>query len=146
MLIAVLTVAPCPAIAQEGMPEPKTEQEARNLETMRLWGEEVWGKGRLELVPDLVAPEYIRHGADGTRVVTPESYTKEIEAGRARGWAFTNNAVSIDGDLIWTRWSFSGEGPDGETMNGKGLQIYRLEDGKLAETWNLVAPGEHWAN
>ena len=127
--------------AQQAVPQPKNEREARNLETMRLWGAEVWGEGRLELVPDLVGPEYVRHNAEGTRVVTPESYAKEIAAARGRNVRFEMDAASIDGDLLWTRWTSSGNGPDGESRTAKGLQLYRFEEGKLVETWNLVAPG-----
>ena len=122
-------------------PVPKTEVEARNIETMRLWGEEVWGKGRLELVPELVGSEYVRHNAEGTRVVTPESYAKEILAARARGAQFETKAAVLDGDLMWTQWNVSGTTSEGETRQAKGLQVYRFDDGKLVETWNLSAPG-----
>jgi predicted SnoaL-like aldol condensation-catalyzing enzyme len=140
--LLALLLTPGLGNAQEAAaPQPQNEKEARNLETMRLWGAEVWGKGRIELVPELVGPEYVRHNAEGTRVVTPESYAKEIVAARDREVRFEMESASIDGDLLWTRWSSSGKGPDGEERVGKGLQVYRFEDGKLVETWNLVAPG-----
>ena len=147
ILITILFALPATSIAQEGLPQPKNDNEARNIQTMTLWGTEVWGNGRLDLVDELVAPDYVRHGANGTRVVSPESYAKEIEAGRANGWQFTTHAAAIDGDFIWTRWSFSGQRPDGEKVTGKGIQIYRLENGKLAETWNMAEiPGDSWVD
>ena len=144
LLTFLLSVAWSVASAQVVAPEPKSDTEARNMETMRLWGEEVWGKGRLELVPDLVAPQYIRHNADGSRTVTPEGYALEIAENRDRNMIFETNAIAIDGNLLWTRWSGSVEGPDGQEVTLKGIQIYRFADGKLAETWNLSAIGDHW--
>lgn len=139
--LSLLLLLSASAISQEATPQPRNETEARNLETMRLWGLEVWGKGRLDLVSGLVGPKYVRHDAAGTRVVTPESYAKEIAAARGRGARFNIAAASIDGDLLWTRWTSSGRGPDGKDQIAKGLQVYRFEDGKLAETWILVSPG-----
>ena len=137
LLIIVLFLSSFHALA-----ETNTEKEQRNIETIMSWGIEVWGKGHLELVPDLVATKYVRHQPDGTRTVTPESYTKEIEAGRAQGWKFDANAVSVDGDLVWTRWTLHGKKEDGSPVTAKGLQVYRLENGKISETWFLTSPGD----
>ena len=144
LLTLLLLAAWSAASAQDDLPAPKSLIEARNLEAMRLWTEEVWGKGRLELVSDLVAPQYVRHDADGTRVVTPEGYVQEIAAFRAVGMTFEGNAASIDGDLLWTRWSAHAQAPGGEEIVLKGIQVYRFADGKLAETWLLTANGEYW--
>jgi hypothetical protein len=146
LLGLLLAIASSGAFGQAERPDPKSETEARNLETIRLWGEEVWGNGRLELVPDLVAPQYVRHNADGTRTVTPESYAREIEAARARNTTFTRNAMAIEGDFVWMRWSFRTESSDGREMEGRGLQIYRLENGKLAETWTLSVRDGAWSD
>ena len=144
LLALLLSATGSVALAQEGLPEAKSDTEAGNLETFRLWSEEVWGNGRLELVPDLVADEYVRHDADGTRVVTPEGYTQEIAQGRAVDLKFQMNAVSIDGNLLWTRWSASFQIPGGEGAVLRGIQIYRFADAKLAETWPLTATDDDW--
>ena len=137
LLIIVLFLSSFHALA-----ETNTEKEQRNIRTLMSWGIDVWEKGHLELVPELLAPEYIRHEGKGNRTVTPESYIKEIQAGRAKGWKFDANAISVDGDLIWTRWTVHGKNEDGSPATGKGIQIYRLENGKIAETWVLFSPGE----
>jgi predicted SnoaL-like aldol condensation-catalyzing enzyme len=129
---------------QDHVLEPKSDIEARNLETFRLWGSEVWDKGRLDLVSELVAPQYVRHNQDGTRTVTPEEYAAEIGSNRERGMKFVANARSIDGNLLWTRWSSKLLNQDGSEIWLRGIQIYRFEDSKLAETWLLYAPGGGW--
>jgi len=40
--------------------------------------EQVWHKGRFDLVPDCVAPRYVRHDEMGDRVVTREAYAVEL--------------------------------------------------------------------
>ena len=118
--------------AETQAPEPRNETEARNLQTMRLWGEEVWGKGRLELVPELVTPRYTR-----------EEYASEIEENRARGMTFTTHAMTIDNNLLWTRWS-ADVTILGFDLAVQGIQIYRFDEGRLTETWALIDIGDHW--
>jgi len=135
---------PYQAIAEDLLPIPKNETEARNVETMRLWLSRVWAEGQLELVPKLVAAEYVRHGPQGTRVVTPESYSEEIAAGRKLGLKFVTHSTTIDGDMMWGRFSTYGTSPSGEKFESRNVQIYRFERGKLAETWSLNQPGTAW--
>jgi len=120
----------------------QTEEEKTNLKTYQLWEEEVWGKGKLELVKQLVAPEYIRHEPTGDRVVIPEQYAEEIRKYRKmmESNAFTNkrHAISAKGDLVWIRSSVK---PTDSKAGNKGsiraIQVYRFVNGRLAETWWL---------
>jgi hypothetical protein len=125
----------------------QTEEERTNLETYRLWGEEVWENGKLELVKQLVAPEYIRHDARGDRIVTPEQYAEEIKESRkyweSREHVGKTHAISAKDDLIWTRSSGVWTNPeDGTKGSGRDLQVYRFVNGKLAETWAIGINGQ----
>ena len=119
----------------------QTEEERTNLETYRLWGEEVWRNGKLELVKQLVAPEYIRHDARGDRIVTPEQYAEEIKESRkyfgSREHVGKTHAISAKDDLVWTRSSGVWTDEDGNKGSGRDLQVYRFVNGKLAETWAI---------
>lgn len=132
------------ALAQSVWPEPKSETEVRNLETFRLWIEEVWENGRLELIPNLVAPQYVRHELRETRVVTPENYAREIEANKMqRELSFEQHAMVLDGDLLWVRWSGIARSPEGVSQGMvRGIEIHRFEGGKLIETWNVSESGQ----
>jgi hypothetical protein len=57
-----------------------------NLDLIGLFNrwEQVWHEGRFDLVPDCVAPTYLRHDEAGDRVVTREAYAAELAALR---WA-----------------------------------------------------------
>jgi len=120
----------------------QTDEETRNLETLRLWGE-VWDKGKYELVPELVAPTYTRHEPTGTRVVTREQYAENIKSLRNNHAKFTVHALSADRDLIWVRWSLTFTDPkSSKEVQSRGMQVYRFEDGKLAETWFSITRGQ----
>ncbi len=136
----------CGVCAQTEWPEPKSEVERQNIATMKAWAEEVWGQGRIDLVPDLVAPMYIRHGANGTRVVTPDEYAGEIRRNLERDMRFTGDTVTADGDLVWLRWSMSVTDVPGSSRRYRGFQLYRFEEGRIAETWLLSAPAGHWGD
>jgi len=117
-------------------------------ELLRRWIESVWNGGKLELVPSLVNTSYVRHEAVGTRAVTPEQYALEISATRKRfpDLRFTQRDRIVQGDRVWVRWSFRGtDATTGRVIVRGGLQIYRIENGKLAETWVASLPdGADW--
>ena len=52
----------------------------RNLKTFRLLGQQVLGKGKLDLVPEFVTAQYIRPEGNEARVVSNQEYASEIEA------------------------------------------------------------------
>jgi predicted SnoaL-like aldol condensation-catalyzing enzyme len=119
----------------------ETPEEERNRETMRLWLEEVWEKGRLDLVPKLVGPEYVRHERGTTIVVTPEEYAEYIKSRLEANVQFVIHATAFEGNLAWSRLSTRVTAPDGTEKLYKGLQVYRLEDGELIETWWMNEEG-----
>src|SRR5687768_9179584 len=74
------------------------------------WIGEVWHKGRLDLVPELMGAEYIRHEASETRRATPAQYAEEIAATRRRmpDVRFIIHDCAAVGDRLWTRWTMAG--------------------------------------
>ena len=102
--------------------------------------EEVWHHGKLELVSETVGPSYVRHGPAprATRTVTPEAYREEIAATRKKlpDIHFTMHDQATQGDKVWFRWTLNATNAEtGEPVSIAGLQIYRIANGKLVETW-----------
>ena len=113
----------------------QTAEELKNMDTLNRWGE-VWINGNFELVEELVNPVYIRHEPTGTIRVKREIYAERVKSMRRANRKFTTQSLSADKDLIWVRWSMTNEDPETkETIHSRGLQVYRFENGKLAETW-----------
>ena len=108
----------------------------------------VWHEGQYDLIPGCVAQVYIRHDESGDRTVTPEAYAAEIATAR-RERPHTRFVVyehTFSGDRAWYRFTLSWTDADtGETRTRAGMQLYRIEAGKLAETWLTLLPlGTEW--
>ncbi len=114
---------------------------------LRRWWEEVWGKGDLDAVDELVAEHYVRHDRGGSRVVTPAVYKAELAHHlRAIQSADTTvDDIAVVGDRVWARMTSRGVNLDRETPVAiTWLQVHRVVDGRLAESWVLYEPGLDW--
>jgi hypothetical protein len=103
--------------------------------------ERVWHESRYDLVAGCVAPVYIRHDEAGTRRVTPEEYSAELAAARLErpNIRIVVYDHEITGDRAWFRFTLMWTDPStGETRTRAGMQVYRIEGGKLAENLALV--------
>ena len=114
-----------------------------------LWGR-VWNEGRLDLVSEALAASYIRHEPNGTRTVTMEQYREEIAAMQKRipDIHFTFHDEAITDNTWWVRWTLNGTNAEtSEPATRSGLQVYRIANGRLVETW--LAPhggGPTWGD
>jgi steroid delta-isomerase-like uncharacterized protein len=124
---------------EEGMSDKK--------ESVRRIYEEVLNKRDLDLLDELVRPDYIEHdplpgqgeGLDGIK----ERYLM-LFAGLDPH--FTIEDLIEEGDKVVVRWTnngtnigdFLGVPATGKPFSIQGIDIYRLQDGKLAEHWHVV--------
>jgi hypothetical protein len=112
--------------------------------------ERVWHEGQYDLIPSCVGPHYIRHDERGDRTVTREAYAAEIaaihkERPDIRVVVYDH---SFEGDRAWFRFAFKWTDlKTGEARSRAGMQSYRIEADKLAETWLvLLALGSTWTD
>ena len=113
--------------------------------------ERVWHEGQHDLVPSCVAEDYIRHDENGDRTVTRDAYAAELAAihkARRPGIRVVVYDHSFAGDRPWFRFVFKWPDPKtGELRTRAGMQSYRIEGGKLAETWIALQPlGSAWTD
>lgn len=132
-----------------GLAAPQAVSATAEIEAlMDRWDIQVWREGRDELIPDCLNERYIRHeqtGArSGDRIVTREAYAAEIRQIRALpDVRFEVHERSIVGDRVWTRFTMTWtDRESGKPQSRTGLQEYRIENGKLAETWVLLSSAE----
>ena len=107
------------------------------------WIEDVWNQGRLDLVPELIGTEYIRHEGNETRTVTAAQYVEEIAATRRRlpDVRFIIHDCDAVGDRLWTRWTMVGTSAEsGRVVHRMGTQVYRIAERRLVETWMVMLP------
>jgi hypothetical protein len=110
--------------------------------------ERVWHEGQNDLIPGRVGPTYVRHNEKGDRTVAREPFAAEIAQTRQE-WPSLRFVVydhSFERDRAWFRSALKFIDPKtGETSNLAGMQLCRIEGGKLAETWLMFQqPGSAW--
>jgi hypothetical protein len=112
--------------------------------------ERVWHEGQYDLIPTCVESHYIRHDEKGDRTVTREAYAAELAATRQErpGIRIVAYDHSFSVERAWFRFSFKWPDPmTGEPLSRAGMQSYRVEGGKLAETWITLLPlGTAWTD
>jgi hypothetical protein len=116
-------------------------------ELFKKW-ESVWHEARFDLVPECVGTTYARHDEQGDRLVSRDDYLAELVKIRAarpdiRVWVHEHE---FNGDRAWFRFAFKWTDTEtGKPCSRAGMQLYRIEAGKLAETWvSLMPPGSTW--
>ncbi|MEZ4563469.1 MAG: ester cyclase family protein [Thermomicrobiales bacterium] len=117
-----------------------------NLATAERWSTEVWNNQDLDVVDEIAAPGILHHGAAFPDVSGIEnlkqSLTRQFEA-------FPDIAITIDDafatdDAVVVRWSgtatqggdFVGEAASGAPVTFSGINLYRMECGKIIESWS----------
>jgi steroid delta-isomerase-like uncharacterized protein len=109
--------------------------------------DEVLNGRNLDLLDDLAASDYIEHnplpgqgtGIEGLR----DRYTMVLSAFNPH---FTVDDVIAETDKVVLRWTasgthvgeFPGMPPTGRTYRNSGIEIWRVENGRLAEHWDVV--------
>ena len=120
-----------------------------NKAILRRWFDEVWNKGRSEVIEELFAENGIAHGLSddpANPVRGPRDYRPFYEVFRQ---AFPNIVIDVEdmvaeGDKVAARCSVRGQ-HEGDFMGRAatqapveitGITIVRIENGKIAEAWN----------
>jgi predicted ester cyclase len=109
---------------------------------------ELWGQGKLELADELYAPDYVDHVARGPepgRVSGPEGIKQPVNMFRTAfpDLTYTVEEEMAERDLVLTRFSargtnrgpFLGAPPTGRVVTYTGLDLNRIKDGKIVESW-----------
>jgi predicted ester cyclase len=109
--------------------------------------EEVFGSGDLELLDDIALDEYVEHNPLPGQGRGLRGLKDRVAALRdALAPRFTIEDVIAEGDKVVVRWTnsgshvgeFAGIPPTNKDFTIGGIDIYRVEDGKLAEHWDVV--------
>lgn len=120
---------------------------AENKAVVRRWIEEVWNRGNLAVLDQLVDADFVSHDAGTPQTgAGPAGARKLVNLYRT---AFPDLQVAIedmvaeDGKVVvrWTssgtyKHTFGGLPGTGKKMSLSGISIYRIKDGKIAELWS----------
>jgi len=117
-----------------------------NKALIHRWFEEVWNKGRVATIDEILTSDAVLHGLGTEDVPGPDGFKRLHSAFRH---AFPDMVEQIDdiiaeGDLVAVRWSGTGThrgeilgvAPTGKRVRFSGMDFIRFEQGKAVEGWN----------
>ena len=117
----------------------------KNKAVARRYQLEVWGKGNLDLIDELVAPDFVDHSLPATM---DPSFAGARQAVQGALDAFPDGQWAVEdliaeGEKVVIRWKmqatheheFRGIAPGGKPVTVTGITILRMVDGKIVERW-----------
>jgi predicted ester cyclase len=117
----------------------------KNKTIARRYQEEVWGKGNLALLDELLAPQFVDHslpaGMDAGFTGAKRAVQGALDAFPDGQWT-VEDAIA-EGEEVAIRWkmqathehAFRGIAPGGKPVTVTGITILRLADGKIVDRW-----------
>lgn len=119
-----------------------------NEKLVRRLTTEVWENENFDVIDELVAEDYVLHDSSLPEPVRgPDGYREmaEMGAGMVDGQIDIDQVITTD-DLVVSRWTqkgthtgeMAGIEPTNEEVTITGIDISRVEDGKLVESWQEV--------
>lgn len=118
----------------------------QNKRLITRYFDEVWNQGKLEVLNELIAPNYINHspGAPNPKP-GPEGLKPIVEALRKgmpdvhytiQDMVVTSDKVAVRLEMTGTHTgNFFGLAPTGKQVTVSQFQIERIENGKIVEHW-----------
>jgi steroid delta-isomerase-like uncharacterized protein len=122
-----------------------------NKAIVRRLNDEVWTDGRLEVIDELIADDFVTTVVGAPEQIRgPQGFREFVVMYRK---AFPDLRITVDeqiaeGDIVVTRWTATGRNEGalmGMPATGKqattaGININRISGGKLVEGWGLFDP------
>jgi predicted SnoaL-like aldol condensation-catalyzing enzyme len=143
-VLAFIAVLACALIvpAAVNVHASATSDVAANTALVLRYQQEIFEQGKMATADEILAPDFTSNSpADQSFAVGPEAVTQQATALRAfysRGIVLTADDVIAQGDRVAVRWTLTATAP-GEArdvpVTVTGMNIFRIQDGQLAEMW-----------
>ena len=108
-----------------------------NKKLLLYWFEEVWGKGRREVIHELMDPDVVLH--DGSNQVHgPDAFASFHDAMHRNFAEFrvTPGPILAEGDVVGFRWEIEMRHVgSGRLSRTTGITMARVQNGKFVEAW-----------
>ena len=113
---------------------------------IQLW-RTIWLDRRIDGLDDLLADPYIRHTRDGTASVTTSEYVEHARQSMRtiRGTDLTVDQFVEMTDRTFVRITLVGVNvTSGDPVMITVVGEYRVNEGRIAESWSMHQPGLDW--
>jgi predicted SnoaL-like aldol condensation-catalyzing enzyme len=108
--------------------------------------DEIFAKGNMQVADEIFAADARYHGPDWPEGATgPEVIKQDARTYREafRIDSLTRDGELAEGDLVAHLWTFTGTHvgdlgglpPTGRQVTGSGIDVFRVKDGRIAESW-----------
>jgi serine phosphatase RsbU (regulator of sigma subunit)/predicted ester cyclase len=132
-----------------------SEAEENNKALVRRFVEEVYNRGNLDAVDELVAPDYVNHGVPSGKYAGREGLKRSLakQLASSSDLHFHIEAQLAEGEKVVTwvigsgthdRGDFFGLAPSGERMTMEFITISRVVEGKIVEEWGVGDSSAVW--
>lgn len=119
-----------------------------NKALARRWFEEVINQRNLDAIADIYSADYQYHGPEGMEIHGLEVIRKfaELILEASNDRKATIEQQIAEGDLVVTRFisrghhtgMYQGKKPTGNIWTTEGIDISRIENGKIVEDWEVI--------
>jgi steroid delta-isomerase-like uncharacterized protein len=120
-----------------------------NVALVRKAIDEVASQGRFDLLDEIGSADFTRHDLSGGPDIVGLDAIKRFLTGQRTAFpdlTLTIDEIVAEGDRVVARYTargthqgkLAGADPTGKLVTWHGINIYRIEDGRLAETWQLA--------
>lgn len=112
----------------------------------RYW-QRIWHDRDVSAVDEYMTEPYVRHSVSGSRSLSLAQVKDELLRATEllSGAVTTVDDVAVSGDRLWARVTSAGVNVQtGERSVLTWLGLYRIEDGRFAESWSAALPGVDW--
>jgi steroid delta-isomerase-like uncharacterized protein len=120
---------------------------SENKARVRRFYEEAWDRGKLDVIDELFAEDYVRHDLRPAQALPGPDGMKRITADFRAAFPdlhFDVEIVIAEDEFVAARWTAMGTHtgrwgtvePTGRTARFSGVNIFRFENGKVSELWN----------
>ena len=106
-----------------------------NKQLVRRFREEVWNQGNVDAVDVLRGPDYV-HNFLASGIITQQEGLKRVVEHTQRPvpvLCFMIEALLAEGDQVMERWT--ARRCDGAAGVARGIDLYRIVEGKIVEQW-----------
>lgn len=120
-------------VSDQILADPPDRNLEQNRAVLQRWYDQMWGRTDFDLIPEIAAPEYLRHDMTGANNLMPaEAYRDMLKPMLGHvGVQEFSYYLACEGDYLGALGRYILQGG----VQWDWVQVFRIENGKLAETW-----------
>ncbi len=131
-----------------GCADNTANQERANIVLVRRWHEDIWSRGDVSVIDEIVGEGYVKHWAAFPATVGREALRAHVIELRNSfpDWREEIDAIHASGDFVFVRWTesgtFSRDRSDLAATNRRGevagMGWLRILNGRIVEEWTTL--------